>query len=489
MTKRRSDVMVSLQDPEPPRFLTQDACASIVHQLLGDAQDTRWSSVNIGSRWRGSVRWGRNRIAVASDWRNVSIGIDYVAHDKPDVEAYTNQIDQRSLARLVSWVDRLSQTFGTRHTNLKQHTTVVQPYPLTHIWSDATFAQSPEQRSTIAGELIAGAEQAGMLSAGYISVEARGISYRTEEGLFLYAPQTIAQCSVTVRDPLGTGSGWAGRSSYDWNRFDAHHIAAVALDKCLKSRNPVKVEPGRYTLILEPQATYELVNKFSNPVWGGYQYLPLERTDNEILSFGAFHQPSGRVAPQTGGQMIAYPQTKIGQQIVDRRITLSFDPAHPDLGVIPFTEKGEAFVPVTWIDRGVLTTLAYDRDYGQEKLHEPWGIPNSDSYYMSGGSSTIEEMIRTTKRGLLVTRFWGIDTLDAKSMLLTGMTRDGFWLIENGTITKAVKNMRWTESVLFALNNVEEMGPPVPVFSPEAPAVVPSIKVRDFNFTALADAV
>jgi predicted Zn-dependent protease len=108
---------------------------------------------------------------------------------------------------------------------------------------------------------------------------------------------------------------------------------------------------------------------------------------------------------------------------------------------------------------------------------------------MSGGTTTMDEMIATTKRGLLVTRFSNMDTVDFGSALYSGYTRDGLWLIENGKISKPVKNFRFTESPFFVFNQVEQVGEPVRVFRPHAPAIVPPIKVRDFSFTSLADAV
>ena len=478
-------------EPDPPRFLSREICAAIVQRLQGRSVERGMEiDADLLSAWRGDVRWGRNRITVASNWRDQTLEFRRRAAGGAYVRLATNQLDASALASVDTWGDRLLQMFQSFGRNLPRpaYTPVTQPYTETHIWSETTYAQHPEQRSTIAGQLIQHAEQAGMLSAGYLSVEARGVSYRTPEGLFLYAPQTLAQCSLTVRDPEGTGSGWAGASSYEWTRFDADKLAAIALDKCLRSRHPVTIEPGRYTLILEPQATFALVAKL---VRGFRQRAPFDRLDAEFNQppQSPFHLSPGQVAAQEGRGSVPYARTKLGQHVVDERITIGYDPADLDLGVIPFTSDGEAYVPVTWIDRGVLTTLAYDRAYAQNRLHEPWGIPNSGAFRMSGGNSTIDEMIKTTKRGLLVTRFWGIDDLDYPSMLATGLTRDGFWLIENGTITKAIKNMRWTESVLFALNNVEELGPPVPVFSPEMPAIVPPMKVRDFSFTALADAI
>jgi predicted Zn-dependent protease len=187
---------------------------------------------------------------------------------------------------------------------------------------------------------------------------------------------------------------------------------------------------------------------------------------------------------------------------VDPRITISADPMDPDLGFPPFAPWGESvtrtevYHPATWITNGVLTALAYNRQYAVENLAQAVGLPNEGAFRMSGGETSIDEMITTTKRGLLVTRFDQITLLDLTSLLLRGYTRDGLWLIENGKISKAVKNMAFTESPLFALNNLDQLGVPQRVYHPAMgrvalpqPVVVPPIKVRDFSFTALSDAV
>jgi predicted Zn-dependent protease len=122
---------------------------------------------------------------------------------------------------------------------------------------------------------------------------------------------------------------------------------------------------------------------------------------------------------------------------------------------------------------------------------DPRGALNSQCFRIDGGAhvTSVDDMIATTARGLLVTRFWGVQLLDVPSVLCTGMTRDGLWLIEHGKITHPVTNLRFTESPIFALNQVEQIGAPVPVFSPELPALLPPLKVRDFSFTSLEDAV
>jgi predicted Zn-dependent protease len=144
---------------------------------------------------------------------------------------------------------------------------------------------------------------------------------------------------------------------------------------------------------------------------------------------------------------------------------------------------------VTWIDHGVLKELAYYRPYGIKQLGKNSGLPNSYAFRMSGGKTSVDEMIATTKRGIRVTRFSNVGVVDPKSLLLSGYTRDGTWLIENGKISKPIKNFRFTESPLFVLNNVEALGVPQRVFHPSAPVIVPPIKAREFNFTALSEAV
>jgi predicted Zn-dependent protease len=156
------------------------------------------------------------------------------------------------------------------------------------------------------------------------------------------------------------------------------------------------------------------------------------------------------------------------------------------------------FRPVTWIDHGVLTNLSYGREYAIRYLGRDTGIYNSGAFRMSGGDTSVAEMIATTTRGMLVTRFDQVQEEDAQSISCRGYTRDGLWLIEQGKISKPVKNMLFRESVLFALNNVEQLGPPQRAFHPPAgqemieiptPVIVPPLKVKDFNFVALSGAI
>jgi predicted Zn-dependent protease len=287
---------------------------------------------------------------------------------------------------------------------------------------------------------------------------------------------------MTVRHPKGIGSGWAGLSGYDWTAIDGSALAQRALEKCLASIDPKRIEPGRYTVVLEPQAVSNLVDLLMvrEP-----SHDPLEREFGAEAGQGPF--PLGK------DTALDLWRTKTGLKIIDERITISHDPSDPLLGVVAEPGLG----PTTWINRGVLTSLSYTRRYALGKLGDNLGALFRPSYRMSGGNSSVEEMIRSTQRGLLVTRFSNLRVINGGSLLATGVTRDGLWLIENGKISHAVKNMRITESPLFVLNQIVDLGEPVPIFRPSQqtfevklnPAIVPPIKANDFSFTSTIDAV
>ncbi|MBX6331390.1 MAG: hypothetical protein IRY91_06065 [Gemmatimonadaceae bacterium] len=479
----RRDRPARLVDSE--RILSKDECEAIVQRVLGFARGGGETHVQITSWWQGELRWARNRTSLASDRRDIRIRITRtVGMGRSTVG--TNQLDDVSLEAAVRAAERAAQfTPEIRHEPRGMPPVPRAARPTTAIWSDATYGVTAETRGEVARALIDPAEAKRMLSAGYLEMRAGAtMAISSERATDPYAPWDVpyvqwtqAQCSMTVRDAQGTGSGWAGLSSYDWTRIDSRALAARALEKCLASRSPVSLEPGRYTVILEPQAVADLL---------------------EIVaaSMSRQHAEAG-LGPWALGadDALQLQRTKLGLKVIDERITISHDPADPELGILP-----EPWMqPVTWFDKGVLTALSYERDYALERLNVNAALRGMTGYRMSGGTTSIEEMIATTKRGLLVTRFSNIRPLDDRSLLATGLTRDGLWLIENGKISKAVKNFRFTESPLFVLNAIEQLGQPVPVFRPVknpyeswralTPAIVPPLKARDFSFTSTIDAI
>jgi predicted Zn-dependent protease len=278
---------------------------------------------------------------------------------------------------------------------------------------------------------------------------------------------------VTVRTPDGTGSGYAGTGATDWGLIDPAALGRRAAEKSVASRNPVAIEPGQYTVILEPQAVSDV--------------LPLL-----MGSFAARSSDEGRSAFSTKGG-----GTKLGQKIADERVTLYSDPADPDLLAQPFDQEGLPVSRTVWIERGVLRSLAYSRYWAKQKGVPATGGASGGNFFgfaggpagglkVIGGTKSVDELVADVRRGILVTRFFYIRFLDQRTVMVTGLTRDGTFLIENGKITKSIKNLRWNESPLFMLNKLEDVGRAERV---AAGTVVPALRVRDWNFTSLSDAV
>ncbi len=467
------------------RLLSKQECERIVQRIASYESGGGETRVMITAWWNGELRWARNRTSVAGDRRDLQIVIDRKVDRGRVGRMKTNQVDDTSLRAAVHAAERVSQMYRAVAPQDLSVASPPLPQPQTAIWSDNTFAVTAQQRARLAQSLSEEAELKQMLSAGYLEMRAgEWASASTRDMVVEYKQLTHAQCSMTVRHPKGVGAGWAGLSSYDWAAIDGVTLARRALEKCVASIDPVRIEPGRYTVVLEPQAVCDLLS-------------PMMKT----LARPGIEISGNRQTPWMLGRDAALGiwRTKLGLKVADDRVTIMHDPADSQLGVVP----KPALRPIVWIKNGVLTTMEHttrpeDRiGYTLPYLNDNLPDLFRPAFRMDGGGSSVSTMIETTTRGLLVTRFSGVDVLDRGSVLLTGTTRDGLWLIENGKITKTVKNMRITESPLFVLNQIQELGPAEPVFRPvrnpdvfmTTPAIVPPIKANDFSFTSLIDAV
>ncbi len=458
---------------ETPRILDSETVQRVAQKILDSTRGGGETRVAIQSWWNGELRWARNHATLGSDRRDINVRVTRAVNGSVGSDV-TNQLDALSLEAVVFSAERGAAFSLKRTIPLYEIAPPVRPSPTTRIWSDDTYNLLADQRGVLARTLIEYAEPQSLVSAGYMEIRAGEMAIRDSASAtpdsVLYSAYTQAQCSMTVRHPKGVGSGWAGLSSYDWSAIDSQELAKRALDKCVASLNPVAIEPGRYTAVLEPQAVYDLVR---------FLYGALSSRKGAEMGSGPFALEGGN--------------TKLGLQIIDERISITHDPADPLLGVLP----SPGLQPIAWIDRGILTTLSYDREYALQSLHENDSMDARPSFRMSGGDASISDMIQSTSRGLLVTRFSGCMAVDSRSLLISGVTRDGLWLIEHGKISKAVKNFYIRESPMFILNQVEQIGVPVPVFSPisdpytpgVSPAIVPAMKVKDFSFTSMTDAI
>ena len=456
---------------EPPRvlapaLLTRDEADAVAKKVLSfaTADETR---VTIGSGAAGNMRFAVNQVSTSGDSFDTTVTVRST-FGKRSASSTTNKRDDASLKSVVERAEALAKLAPEDPEAMPE--LGAQSYtPVAAAWSDATAALSAAQRANAVNAITSVAKAENLVSTGFLDVNVSALAVANNKGLFAYHRQTNLALTTTIRTPDGTGSGWAGATANDFTKIDAAALGRRAADKAKRSTNSVAIEPGRYTVVLEPTAVANMVQLIAGAL--------AARNADEGRSF--FSKPGGG--------------TKIGMKVVDERVTLISDPTDPDTPGAPFSFDGLPMGRRVWIENGVLKTLAYDRYWAQRQGVQPNG-GGGGGLKMLGGTATIEEMIASTERGILCTRFWYIRGVDQRTILFTGLTRDGTFLIENGKVTRAIKNMRWNESPIFMLNNLEMMGQPVRVSSSESGSagqavVVPPIKARDFNFTSASDAV
>ncbi len=216
----------------------------------------------------------------------------------------------------------------------------------------------------------------------------------------------------------------------------------------------------------------------------------LEPAAVAVLLENIFFGLDARTADE-GRSFLSKPggQTRLGEKMVDERVNIWSDPQNAELPTSPWNGDGRAHEKVSWIEKGVIKNLTWSRYWAEKKNVK--AIPSPDAIIMEGGNKSLEELIKGTKKGVLVTRLWYIRSVDPQTLLLTGLTRDGTFYIENGEIKYPVKNFRFNESPIIMLNNLEELGRQERTVSVESNInyLLPPLKVRDFTFSSLSDAV
>ena len=285
------------------------------------------------------------------------------------------------------------------------------------------------------------------------------------KGNFGYQQSTAADFTCTVRTDDGRGSGWVARNVADIRDFSAKSDIQIAMDKASRSAEAKALEPGKYTVIMEPAASAGLISFM-------------------MFGFDARRADEGRsfLTKKGGGN-------KVGEKVFDERVTLYADPAAPGAAVMPWDEDGLPRERTSIVNKGVVDYLAYSRYWAKKQGKKAVGQPGN--LIMVGGDKSTMDLVKSTKKGVLVTRTWYIRMVDPQTVLLTGLTRDGTFYIENGEIKYPIKNFRFNESPVIMLNNVDEIGKPERVADDESPFVmmIPPMKIREFTYTSLSDAV
>lgn len=453
---------IPLEQEASGALVTREQAQAIVEKAvsLSGADEIQ---VSIDTSYNGNVRFAANQVSTSGATADATLAVQSSFGPKHAVVT-TNDLSEESIARAV----RQSEVMARLAPDDPEAMPGLGPqqYQQVNAFFESTAQLTPGDRARGALSALELARSAGDLQcAGYLVTGMSANAVGNNKGLFGYHRSTSANYTLTVRTADGTGSGWAGGDNRDWTRLDPRAVAERATEKARTSRNPQAIEPGRYTVILEPQAVADLVQLVAF-------YADARSADEGRSPF----------VKEGGGN-------RIGERIVDERVSLISDPTDPMLLSQPYDFEGMPLGRQVWIRDGVLEQLVYSRFWANRQGKQPTGNPTS--LRMNGGTATVDELVRGTERGVLVTRLWYLREVDPRTLLYTGLTRDGTFLVEGGRITRPLRNFRFNESPLFMLNNIEEMGRAERVAGTEAggDVVMPSLRVRDFTFTSLSEAV
>ncbi len=387
--------------------------------------------------------------------------------------ASTDRLDRESLARLVKSAKEIALN-SPEDPDLPEVPGPAAIPSYTPSFDDSLSELDPGRAARIIEKVI----ERGKPFRAFGNVSQGHVHYLllTSEGFEGYNRVSRVSISINYMDDTFTQSGWAQGVSYRFSDIEESFmgLADKSYEKARLNTDPIDLKPGKYTVIVESIGIDEILMMMG---WLG-------------LSGKAYYEGT------------SFLRGKLGEKVFSDKLTLVDDPSDPYLFTMPFDFEGVAKKPVTLIDRGVFRSPALDRRYARKLGMESTGHATSPFHHMPyplhmkvlEGDKTLDEMIEETDYGLLITRFWYVNTVDPSSFTLTGLTRDGTFLIENGRITKAVRNLRFTQNFIEAFNNIEALeNRSIPVSEPNYyyffPTAIrtPSMKIKDFTFTSASE--
>ena len=436
-----------------------DKILGIAKKLAPGAEIT----ASLGSSRTANTRFARSELTSNGDVTQTTLELS-VAFGKREASVTTNQLDETSVRLAIEQAARLARL--SPEDPERQPVLGPQRYvTVKGAFDKATAGLGAVERATAAAAAIDAGTVAGTTDrldvAGFYEHTAGGRARATSAGLFAFHAATRASFSTTCRTADATGSGWAGAWSRAAGTIDAGELARVAADKARRSAKPRALAPGKYQVVLEPAAVDELLGFLAGAM--------NRRTADEGRSY--FSKPGGG--------------TRLGEKVLPAHITLTSDPADPDLPTAPFAGDGLPLARTTWIDKGTIANLQCSRFWAAKHGLAPLGRPGA--WRLAGGSAaSVDDLVKGVKKGVLITRFWYTRWVDPRTMLITGLTRDGVFLIENGAVTAPVNNFRFNESPLVMLGNSDALTTRVW----QTPGgLVPALRTSEFNLASVSDAV
>ena len=436
-------------------ILTKEQAQAILKKALSYSKAEE-CEVSLQGSEGGNIRYARNAVSTAGDISTMSLGISSTFAKKTGT-ATINEFDDASLEKVVRRSEELAQLApaNPEYVSLEGPKTFKEA----KTYNATTAAVNPDIRAEAVLQSLNVAKAAKLEAAGYLENTTTFRAIMNSKGLFAYNTDTDVSFSVTTRNQEGTGSGYTEQSYNDVSKLDTLTLTKIAAGKANGSAGAKAIEPGKYTVILEPLAVSGMLSFMFN----GFDARSAEEGRNFMSKKG-------------GG-------TRLNEQLFGENINIYSDPLNAELPGNTWNGDGLPVERTSWVEKGVVKNLGYSRYWAGQKGAKP--LPGTNRAIFEGGTASLEDLIKSTEKGILVTRFWYIRMVDPQTVLLTGLTRDGTFYIENGKIAFPVKNFRFNESPIIMLNNVEAMGKP----QRSGNMMVPPMKIRDFTFSSLSDAV
>lgn len=443
-------------------ILTKEEAKALLTKVLALSKAEQ-CEVNLSSSDGGNIRYARNSVSTSGGISSNSLVVSSAFGKKLGI-ATINEFDDASLEKVVRRAEELAQ-LAPENPEFMPFLGPQEYGADSPTFSEATAAVTPKQRADAVQDSLKQAMDNKLNAAGFLSNQLGCVALMNSKGLFAYNASTNVAFNVTLRTEDGKGSGYATKGYNDFSKLNAKADTAIAAKKAISSVEAKAIEPGKYTVILEPTAVAVML-------------------ENLFFDMDARQADEGRSSMSKPGG-----KTKLGEQLVDERVNIYSDPWNAELPTPNWSGDGRAQQKVNWIEKGVVKNFYNSRYWAQKTGIK--SIPRPDGMIMQGGTKSLEELIKGTEKGILVTRLWYIRSVDPQTLLLTGLTRDGTFYIENGEIKFPVKNFRFNESPIIMLNNIEEIGKTERTVSAESDAnyLLPTLKVKDFTFTSLSDAV
>jgi predicted Zn-dependent protease len=454
-------------------MLTKEQAQKITEKALSYSTFPE-CDIGVTSSESAFIRFALNDVTTSGFTVEQSMSISSV-RDGQSGSTRLDEFDDDSLREAVKRTERLAMIAPPNPERVPP--LEKQKYPQLENFAASTASARNQAMIPHIRAIIEGAKSNHLVAAGFFERSAETAAIANKQGNFGYGRITDASLSATVRNAAGTSSGWACQPAALIESIDGAVVAKTAIDKCLRWKEPQRLDPGKYTVVLEPTATGDLV---------------------QMMGFGmqarAAEEGRSFLSKKGGG-------TLAGEKLFPDFITLRSDPFNTLYSTLPWSGGGGfgfgggggagGGLPaerIAWIENGVVKNLVYDRYWAAKAGKPPTPFPNR--LVLEGGGKSLADLIASVDRGLLVTRFWYIRVVNPQTMQVTGLTRDGVFLIEQGKVTSPVMNFRFNQSPVEMLKNTVAMGSPVRVRGGEGQGMIaPAIVVKDFSFTSISDAV